>query len=253
MKLSIVGTGNVAHHLGSLFKKAGVQFAEVYGRSSDKALDLSKKLNCHPSDSISKLTGDLILICVADDVIPKIVSSISTDKYVVYTSGSMQLNECGRTENTGVLYPLQTLKKGSELTTSDLPLLIEAQSAVLLAEINKLAQMISNNVHQVSSENRLYYHLSAVWMNNFTNHLVYIAQDLLHERNLDVELLKSLLRETAEKLKQGDPFYAQTGPARRGDKRIIEVHQSLLSGNQQTLYALLSECIQQTYHKDDQL
>jgi len=252
-KLSIVGTGNVAFQLGSLLKNAGIDFSEVYGRSTETALNLAKRLKCNVVDSLSKLTSDLVLVCISDDALSEVLPMITEDKKVIYTSGSMHLNTCGRNSNTGVLYPLQTLKKEQALSTSNLPLLIEAQDEALLKEINLLANCLSNNVHVVSSDDRLYYHLSAVWMNNFTTHLVHLSEDILKKRDLDAELLKPLLFETVEKLTQGNIRSVQTGPARRGDKRILELHSSLLSGKYRSLYELLSDSIAETYRKDDQL
>jgi len=253
IKLSIVGTGNVAYQLGELLEKAGIEFSEVYGRSTESALDLAKRLKCNVVDSLSKLTSDLVLVCISDDALLEVLPLIAEDKKVIYTSGSMHLNTCGRTTNTGVLYPLQTLKKEQAISTANLPLLIEAQDNDLLKEIEKLANCLSNNVHVVSSDDRLYYHLSAVWMNNFTTHLVHLSQDILQKRNLDAALLKPLLMETAEKLKQENIRFSQTGPARRGDKHILEFHRSLLSGKQREIYTLISESIQETYRNDDQL
>jgi predicted short-subunit dehydrogenase-like oxidoreductase (DUF2520 family) len=253
MKLSIIGTGNVAFQLGSLLKNAGLDFCEVYGRSTDNALDLAKRLKCNVVDSLSKLTGDLTLVCVSDDALTEILPLIPAEKKVIYTSGSMHLKDCGRSKNTGVLYPLQTLRKDHMVLTQDLPLLIEAQNEDLLQEIEQLAHCISDNIQNVSSDDRLHYHLSAVWMNNFTTHLVYLSEQLLQTRKLNFDLLKPLLFETAEKLKQGNIKSSQTGPARRGDKRILELHESLLSGKQRILYELLSDSISETYRKDDQL
>jgi predicted short-subunit dehydrogenase-like oxidoreductase (DUF2520 family) len=253
MKLSIVGTGNVAFQLGSLLKNAGIDFCEVYGRSTENTLELAKRLQCNVVDSLSKITSDIVLVCISDDALSEVLPIIAKDKKVIYTSGSIHLNTCGRTSNTGVLYPLQTLKKERALSTTNLPLLIEAQGEDLLKEINLLANCLSNNVHVVSSDDRLYYHLSAVWMNNFTTHLVYLSEQLLQTRKLNFDLLKPLLVETAEKLKQGNIKSSQTGPASRGDKRILELHESLLSGKQRLLYELLSDSISETYRKDDQL
>jgi predicted short-subunit dehydrogenase-like oxidoreductase (DUF2520 family) len=253
MKLSIIGTGNVAHQLGSLLANAGIRFSDVYGRSTEKALDLAFKLKCNVVDSVSKLTGDLIIVCVTDNAIPEILALLPSDKKAVYTSGSLHLKNCGRTYRTGVLYPLQTLKKEQTIGTSDLPILIEAQDQELLKEIEDVARIISNNVHLVNSDDRLYYHLSAVWMNNFTTHLVYLSQKILKNKQLNSDLLRPLLLETVEKLKRYDPRTIQTGPARRGDERILALHRDILNERQRDIYELISESIQDTYLNDDQL
>lgn len=253
MKLSIIGAGNVAHQLGSLLSQVGIIIIDVYSRSEERSSELASKFKCKVADSLDKLEGDHILVCISDDAITEVLPLLPLEKSVIYTSGSTHLNSCGRSENTGVLYPLQTLKKEQDPNSPNLPLLIEAQNIELLQRISDLAKRISSNVHEVSSDDRLFYHLSAVWMNNFTTHMVHLSEELLNQRNLDFHLLQPLLLETLQKLATNKPSNIQTGPARRGDNRILQLHASLLTEKQRALYLLLSESIKDTYRTHDKL
>jgi predicted short-subunit dehydrogenase-like oxidoreductase (DUF2520 family) len=253
MTISIVGTGNVAYQLGHLFSKKGFSIIDIYGRSPEKARRMASQFKSKFVNSPDRLTGDLIVVCISDSAIPEILKSFNQDKKVVYTSGPVHLNSCGRTQNTGVLYPLQTLQKKRNLHTDIIPFLIEAQNIELLIEIQRLAESISNHVYRISSDERLTYHLSAIWLNNFTNHMVYLSKKILVESGLDFNLLQPLLLETTEKIRQSDPKDAQTGPALRHDSRTLELHESLLTGIPLELYKLISMSISKTYPIDDQL
>jgi predicted short-subunit dehydrogenase-like oxidoreductase (DUF2520 family) len=102
----------------------------------------------------------------------------------------------------------------------------------------------------MNSEKRAHLHLAAVWINNFTNHMVYQAQKFASSKQLNYALLLPLLEETVNKLQSQTPFDAQTGPARRGDEATIEKHLSQLDGTTQELYALLTDSIQETYKNE---
>ena len=68
---------------------------------------------------------------------------------------------------------------------------------------------------------------------------------MLKENNLDFELLKPLLEETVQKLNMLSPADAQTGPAIRNDKVIIDEHLEMLKNHPeyQKIYNLFSDKI----------
>ena len=67
-------------------------------------------------------------------------------------------------------------------------------------------------------------HLAGVYVNNFTNHLVNLAQDYLEEHAIDPSLTHALVQETMLKVLDIGPKQAQTGPAIRGDAKTIAAH-----------------------------
>jgi predicted short-subunit dehydrogenase-like oxidoreductase (DUF2520 family) len=128
----------------------------------------------------------------------------------------------------GVFYPLQSFSKNSEVDFSKIPICIEADNDVDLDLLKQLGSSISKNVLTVSSEKREKIHLSAVIVNNFVNYLYQVANDLMQEQSLSFDLLKPLILETANKITSLSPAEAQTGPAKRNDKKTIEKQLNLL-------------------------
>ena len=71
---------------------------------------------------------------------------------------------------------------------------------------------------------------------------------------MEFELLQPLIAETAAKLQTMLPYEAQTGPAVRFDKQIIDKHIDFLSNNEdeQNLYATLSRMIYKKHNKTNE-
>ena len=114
--------------------------------------------------------------------------------------------------------------------------------------MEKLASSISNNVSRVNSHQRLQLHMAAVFVNNFSNHLFYIGQELCEEKGMSFEILHPLIRETVRKIVNLDPYEAQTGPARRGDTSTMQKQlENLKSKTHRDIYKLISESIHSTY------
>ena len=68
---------------------------------------------------------------------------------------------------------------------------------------------------------------------------------------MDFSLLRPLIFETAHKVMLLSPEQAQTGPARRGDEGILNMHKSLLKDEPKLLklYTLISDSIRETIQK----
>ena len=94
-------------------------------------------------------------------------------------------------------------------------------------------------------------HAAAVYACNFTNHLWAIADDILRrETGTDLGVLRPLLEETMRKALTMRPADGQTGPARRGDRGVIEKHKSLLTQDEAQLYETLSQHIMDYYERN---
>ena len=76
---------------------------------------------------------------------------------------------------------------------------------------------------------------------NFSNQMYYIAEDLLKKSDLDFEMLKPLIRETANKIKDLSSSSAQTGPAKRNDLETIKKQINLLEDDDlKAIYNLIT-------------
>ena len=121
----------------------------------------------------------------------------------------------------------------------------------MLPRSRKLAEEHSGRVVEISSEKRKILHLAAVFANNFVNHLYGIAGKILEKEQLEFDLLRPLIFETAHKILLMPPEQAQTGPARRGDEGILNMHKALLKGDCKLseLYTMLSDSIRESVPK----
>lgn len=249
--ISIIGTGNVAFHLGNSFFDQGIAISSVYGRNFQEATSLSNRWKATAVKELIACDADLILVCVSDDAIESIIEQLPKTQKIAYTSGSIELSQFTLHANVGVFYPLQTFSKNKELNLSEVPFLIEGKTQELSQDLFDLAWKLSSKVSFASSSDRKKYHLAAVWVNNFTNHIALQAKTIIDKEELHWDYLLPLLKETTNKLLTMDPHTAQTGPARRNDQSVILGHASMLEGMQKELYLLLSKSINDTYNKHD--
>ena len=221
----LVGSGNVATHLGIALQKGNYPIVQVYSRSIENAKKLAEKLNTNYTNDLTQLkAADLIIVSVNDDAISKVLSQIKNTS-IVHTSGSIGMNIFNdHFSNYGVLYPLQTFNKEVNVNISEIPFCIEGNNLAFEKQLTTLAKQLSNNVVLMDSEQRKQVHIAAVFACNFSNQMFSIADDLLAEKNLDFKILLPLIKQTIAKLSTNKPKTVQTGPAKRNDNNIIQEH-----------------------------
>lgn len=247
--ISIIGSGNVAFHLGRAFR-GQITINTVYSRNAKSGQELANELSAKFTSKIADIPlSDLALICVNDDEIGNVIDQLSIEQSVAYTSGSVGLNQLPQRDDLGVFYPLQTFSKNRETNIFEVPFFIEATNEVFAQDLFDLAWMLSRKVSFANSTDRKNLHVAAVMVNNFVNHLNLLAKDFTESKNLNWDHLKPLIKETAAKLQDINPSDSQTGPAIRGDESTISSHLDLLGGNTKEIYKLLSESIQKQHSK----
>jgi predicted short-subunit dehydrogenase-like oxidoreductase (DUF2520 family) len=250
MKIILLGAGNVATHLGFALKKAGHEILQVYSRSASSSQELSKKLKSKPVTDAAKISSlaDFYIISISDSSLPGFIKSFPIkNKTIVHTSGSVGMNVFNKKfQSYGVFYPLQTFSKDRKINLDEVPILIEGNNSKSFDVIKKVADTITPFVFEIDSATRKVIHLSAVIANNFTNHLFVQAEKILAKKNIPFPLLGPLLHETIIKAILLTPGESQTGPAKRGDTKIIEEHLKMLKKDPSLtkIYKLLSESIE---------
>ena len=248
-KIVFIGAGNVATHLGLALLKSKHTIVQVCSLHDSSSKELAKLLNSKSSTSIEDIddSAEIYIIATNDDTITKVARNIKiNNKIIVHTSGSIDMKVLQKASiNYGVFYPLQTFSKASKIDFSKVPVCIEASNDKTFEAINSLAKSISNTIVKINSKQRKTIHLAAVFANNFTNHLYTIAEDILIKNDLPFDILKPLIEETNNKIKNNSPAKMQTGPAMRGDIKTMKAHKQLLSKNKdyQQVYKLLSKSI----------
>ncbi len=234
MKVVIIGSGNVAGVFGKIIKAAGHSIVEIVGRNKTAVSELAKALDAKPTFSINTVTtlADIYIIAVADHAIQQIADELRVNnKLVVHTAAAISINalsECS--DRYGVLYPLQTLKDGLE-TVPPIPVLIDGDDESTREVLKDFCSNWAYSVAVANDQQRLKVHLSAVFVNNFTNHLLAITKKYCDENIIDFELFQPLIHQTFSAINGRNPADVQTGPARRHDLETIEKHRMLLAEN----------------------
>ncbi|MEG0796539.1 MAG: DUF2520 domain-containing protein [Odoribacter sp.] len=259
-RIILIGAGNVAHHLAPALLKSGMNLCQIYSRSIESARELGEKTGITYTSDIFAIypDGDIYIFCVSDDVMFALYKSIRINKkaIVLHTSGSLPMDIFKPySAHCGVLYPLQSFTKKRDLDFREIPLCIEASDTKVMQVLREMAGLLSIRVEEISSEKRKYLHLAAVLANNFVNYFYGIAGNLLEKEGLDFSLLRPLIFETAHKVMLMSPENAQTGPAKRGDEGILNVHKDLLKDNQKllNLYTQMSDLIRESVVKQAEL
>ncbi len=251
IRIVIIGSGNVAQHLISAFKKStDIEVIQVYSRSNnlDNSIISSEKVT---NDITAIKEADLYIISVTDNSIAEVSGNLPfNNKLVVHTSGTTSMDILNNKNRKGVFYPLQTFTKGKEVDFKEIPICLEAQNEEDYTFLQKVAQTISEKAIKITSEQRKAIHVSAVFVCNFVNHLYQIGNEICMQNNIPFEILHPLIEETANKIKTLSPIEAQTGPAKRNDTETINTHLNFLSNEtNKEIYKLLTKSIIDTHVK----
>ena len=245
----LLGAGNVAHHLYKAFSASeNVEVKQWYNRSI-RTLEPFKTTVVVTDDLNQLLEADIYIIAVSDDAIAQLSSELPfEDRFVVHTSGSANIHDLDKKNRRGVFYPLQTFSKSVDLDFSEVPVCIETLNKSDYPLLKSLAESVSNTVKRVNSNQRAALHLAAVFVNNFTNQLFRVAHEITESESTEFDLLKPLIMETAKKVQELSPYLAQTGPAKRHDKKTIKRHLKQLDNeHHKDIYKLLTASIQKTH------
>lgn len=257
MKIVLIGAGNLATHLGKALHAAGHDMLQVFSRTMQSAETLASLLDAEPLTDIAQVRddADVYIFSVKDSALVQLVAQLCRheadglgedgavnalrkakkgehERVFLHTAGSMPMSVFkGMAQHYGVLYPMQTFSKQREVDFSIIPCFVEANDEFAQKQIEGLAREIGGRVYQLSSEDRKYLHLSAVFACNFANHCYAISQELLEEHGIPFDVMLPLINETAAKVHEMKPKDAQTGPAVRYDENVIGKQSKLLENH----------------------
>jgi predicted short-subunit dehydrogenase-like oxidoreductase (DUF2520 family) len=248
--IGIIGAGNVGLHLAKTFSFTGKFSIELFTRNPEKINGIPEVNSIELCEQIGDFKAEMLFVCVPDHAVLKVINEIASSKTIIVTGGSIDLEKLNR-PLAGVFYPMQTFSAQVELTYTNYPVFIEGTTTEITSKLEELANAIGKTFQRSTYAERVHYHLSAVWVNNFTNHLLYQAKQLTVANNLNWDLFYPLLEETIAKMKSLGPYASQTGPAKRNDEETIDRHIGMLSETQQEMYKILTQSIKDTYNSNE--
>lgn len=249
ISIVILGAGNVATHLFKAFSKAeNVVINQWYNRNLNAINSYKNEVEIIDDVSLLK-DADVYIIAVSDDAIVELSKQLPFEnQLVIHTSGSVGVYDIDKKQKRGVFYPLQTFSKDAEMDFKNVPICIETIDKKDYHILKQLAISIGSATKKVNSDQRRVLHLAAVFVNNFTNQLYRIGHEITESEGAEFDLLKPLILETAKKVQELSPYMAQTGPAKRHDKKTIKKQlKQLENKHHKDIYELLTSSIQQTH------
>ncbi|MFC4261530.1 Rossmann-like and DUF2520 domain-containing protein [Ferruginibacter yonginensis] len=248
MNISFIGTGNVASVLAKACNSKGHIVHQIIGRNVEAGTLLAKEVGANFYELTSKNieSSELIIVATSDRSISDALSSFNFGSTpTVHTAGSVSIDILKNvSDNYGVLYPLQSLRKEMEAIPC-IPFIVEANNTFTENILVNFAKTISEQVEIQTEAQRLRLHTAGVIVSNFTNYLYGITENFCVDEHINFDLLKPLISETANRITHLSPKALQTGPAIRGDIATLDKHLRLLSTypKLRTLYMRMTDGI----------
>ena len=255
--ISFAGAGRVAEALCKELYHAGYRIDQIVSENEASGKVLADSCKAAWSQDLSfPVSTKVLIVAVPDHRLKSVLESVtcSHETIIAHTAGSFGLDIFPeKTERKGIFYPLQTFSKGRKVSFFDLPFLLESSDDESARILKTLAESIGGKVHFVDTEQRRLLHLSAVFVCNFTNHMLTLGRDVVLKADYPFEILSPLIKETISKALDSGPENSQTGPAIRNDRNTIEKHLELLSFSSelQKVYKEISQSIIEYYSRKD--
>lgn len=252
MKITIIGAGRVGSALAKRLYARGHKIKQIFSRSAAKAESIATRVEAQGVDQLDAIdpSANVYILAVHDDAIAGVARELAhlgeAGAIFAHTSGATPMDDLASCKHHGVFYPLQTFSAEIPPDFEELPFCISANSAQDEAILFELAESICPNVYRINEQQRQTLHVTAVMVNNFSNHLFALADGICREQGVNFEILQPLIRQTVRKLEQAAPAEVQTGPAARGDQGTIDRHLNWLNREApevMELYAKLTESI----------
>lgn len=231
--ISFAGAGRVASALCRQLYDAGYKIDLIVSPGEENGRSLAG--TCHASWSpLPEFPGssDIIIVSVPDHALKGVLENLRcrNNALVVHTAGSFGLEVFpAHLTAKGVFYPLQTFSRERKVEFTDLPVLIESSDKQSTATLEELASSLGGKTWFVNTDQRILLHLAAVFICNFTNHMLTRGKQVAEKGGIPFEIFYPLLKETISKAMEIGPEKAQTGPAVRNDHNTIQKHIGLLS------------------------
>ena len=249
MKISFIGSGNVATHLALALYRCGDVIDQVYSPNPLHASLLAGRVEAETVSDIHDLHGnaDVYILAIPDNALFDVALDLQLgNALVLHTSGATAADVLKKTSRRyGVLWSPQSFVRDASIEYDELPFCIEGNTPQTADDIEAFIGRVSTHVFRTTQEQRQWLHLAAVFVNNFSNGLTAISQKICRDHDLPFEVLHPIMCTTVRRACYGDVRYQLTGPAVRNDSRTLAAHRRMLHDEPDFLavYDQLSEIL----------
>jgi len=240
MKIGFIGAGKVGIAIAHVLKNKGFEVVAISDAAAEKAfstarLYLGDSIRYMSSNSEVVRASDVIAITTQDYAIKDVAQEIYGQserldgKLFFHTSGAhpssilKPLDEKGAL--IGSLHPLQSFP-GVDSAIRVLPytyVFIEGDTNALKT-LEVLGKGIGQATIPIDGNNKVYYHLCAVFVCNLLCALLYSSERIMKKIDITLEPFFPIINATLHNIQSTGPLMSLTGPIVRGDKGTVQDH-----------------------------
>jgi predicted short-subunit dehydrogenase-like oxidoreductase (DUF2520 family) len=242
IEIVIVGGGAVAEGLAREIAEA----VGAGGAGGAGGLTLVQQWTRRTHKPEELAAADLYILAVSDRAVAEISATLpfAPHAVVAHTAGCVpMLSLADSIAHRAVLYPLQSFTRGRRIADfRATPFFIEGATPHALSVARTVANAVSDNVEEMSSDRRAHLHLAGAFANNFSNAMLSLAEIIAANADIPFDSLRPIVAETmAKALSMPSPRMAQTGAAQRGDTTIQNRHLTLLADSHPDLIPIYKD------------
>lgn len=236
---TLIGPGKVGIVISSLLKKV-IKSEYVIGSSLKNNHIVKKYLDCEIIDFPDKINADLILIATPDDKVVQIVDKLKKinikNKLIIHFSGILTSEITKINDNESLsIHPIMSFAEIETAlnTINNHYFSIEGNENTINGFL-PIFEKITNKYFIIQKEEKPFYHLSCVLINNFVTAMVQIGADLTKPEYIKyyLPLIEDVLINMENTV---NPLDKLTGPIVRNDKSTIEKHKEIIKNNENIL------------------
>lgn len=254
---TVIGTGALGGALADLLEKKSCSVCSVFSSSGGFInIDYGRSITLdqtYPAEEVE--TGDIIFICVPDDMIPVVAENLAytridwSNKSVIHCSGNLFSDEldvlAGKGAHIASMHPLQTFQRGDQADRFNGIFVSLEGNKELCDELEILITEIGAKPLRVQKEQKQILHIAAVFASNYVVAILHEAEQLLKRNGIENSLkpLEPLLRQTIVNSMNTGPAESLSGPIARGDAESVRKHLHALARNSESLalYSVLGQ------------
>jgi len=231
---TVIGLGKVGKIFTHLFKESlGLKLEHIIDTEEDGNfldINIEKKIPI-------KIDSDLIIISTPDDSITSIINllnesvNIKQKAILLHFSGALYIKQ----QNIISIHPMMSITdyKNDLARLKNHYFTLQSDNTKLIKLFTPIIKKITKNFIIINGEDKKYFHLSAVMINNFSTALVKSSVEVI--KNLDIKedialkILLPLFEDVFINLINNQDIKSSlTGPIIRNDYKTIKKHQELL-------------------------
>ncbi len=256
LSIGFIGAGRVGKTLGRYFYEKKLKLCGYFSKTYENACEAAAFTDSKAFKTIEEVAEEsqIIFITVPDSCIYDVYLQLRKydlkDKILCHCSGALSAGVFDDIESIGAygysVHPAFAIndKRNSHKKLDQAFFTVEG-SEKKMHIMKALFERLGNSYQIIRAENKYKYHASLVMSSNLVIGLYHISFRLLKECGFSdsaaTEVINPLFLNNAQNLCIHGCEDALTGPVDRNDLSTVKEHLSVLNGNTEILYKLLSE------------